>query len=432
MSKGRLTFYNAAAAEALGLVPAAGDQRWCGSWRLFSPDGTPLPHDQCAWWHACAKAGRSAATGAMPSGRTASRLAFLAFPTPLRDAAGRLVGAVNVLVDISALHAAEAARDVSEARFRAAQEASPQGYMPPCRCATRPVGCRLHPRLRQSRGGAALRPSPDGLQGASLHELLRGDPRRDALIRGYAAVLATGEPLRREASYAVPKGTLWMRSQTMRLGDSIAIVFEDITERKAAEARIRHLALHDALTGLPNRAAFQERLAEAVAAKRRRGRALARPRRVPGGERRARPCGGRCAAAGGGGAAARFAWSRATWRRGWAATNSPCCCARLAPAGETLRSRAADGAAAAGGADPPLPARRVPRQHRRHHRHRGGRARPAHAAAGELLRQADLALFRARAEERGGVRFFAPPMAAARGRACCCMPTCGRRWAPAR
>ncbi|MGD9868902.1 MAG: ammonium transporter, partial [Hyphomicrobiales bacterium] len=39
----------------------------------------------------------------------------------------------------------------------------------------------------------------------------------------------------------------------------------DLRERKKAEARIRHLAHHDPLTDLPNRAVFQERLTQAVA-----------------------------------------------------------------------------------------------------------------------------------------------------------------------
>jgi diguanylate cyclase (GGDEF)-like protein len=39
---------------------------------------------------------------------------------------------------------------------------------------------------------------------------------------------------------------------------------EDVTEQKAAEDKIRHLARHDALTALPNRLLFQERLNEAI------------------------------------------------------------------------------------------------------------------------------------------------------------------------
>ena len=43
-------------------------------------------------------------------------------------------------------------------------------------------------------------------------------------------------------------------------------VVQDITDRKVAEARIEHLAHHDSLTGLPNRALFSQRLGAAIAA----------------------------------------------------------------------------------------------------------------------------------------------------------------------
>jgi diguanylate cyclase (GGDEF)-like protein/PAS domain S-box-containing protein len=415
---GRLTFYNAAAAAFWGWSPPLHDQHWCGAWRLFAADGTPLPHDQCPMAQCLAEGRPIRGTWAHAERPDGTRLAFLPFPTPLRDADGRLVGAVNILVDISALHAAEAARDVSEARFRAVQEASLQGYLHalPVRDAAgevtdfildyaNPAATRLFAHRRMA------------MQGASLHELLRGDPGRDTLIRDYAGVLATGESLRSEVSYSLASGTLWVRSETMRLGDSIAVVFEDITERKATEARIRHLALHDALTGLPNRVAFQERLAEAVEA----NCGVAVLSLDLDGFRVVNDALGHAV----GDALLQEAAGRLNL-----CLEPDDLAARLggdefallltgAPpatlAGETVRSRAAG------------MARRLREALTRPFllgEYRASIGVTIGIAVAEhdrpmpqpetLLRHADLALFRARAEESGGVRFFAPPMAAAR------------------
>jgi len=51
--------------------------------------------------------------------------------------------------------------------------------------------------------------------------------------------------------------------------------FEDITDRKRAEDEIRHLAHHDALTGLPNRFNLHERMDQTIAITRRLGKRLA-------------------------------------------------------------------------------------------------------------------------------------------------------------
>ena len=44
---GRITYYNQAAALLWGQRPELGESEWCGSWKLYWPDGRPLPHDQC-------------------------------------------------------------------------------------------------------------------------------------------------------------------------------------------------------------------------------------------------------------------------------------------------------------------------------------------------------------------------------------------------
>ena len=60
-------------------------------------------------------------------------------------------------------------------------------------------------------------------------------------------------------------------AQTIDYGAGTArvVAVRDIRERRAAEAKIRHMAHHDTLTGLPNRTLFHDRLAQAVAFARR-------------------------------------------------------------------------------------------------------------------------------------------------------------------
>src|SRR5690349_12942367 len=110
---GRVTLYNEAAAALWGRRPVPGDDKWCGSWQLYWLDGTPLPHDQCPMAMAVRENRPIRGMEAMAVRPDGSRVLFTPYPTPLRDEKGALVGAVNVLVDITARKAAEEALGVA-------------------------------------------------------------------------------------------------------------------------------------------------------------------------------------------------------------------------------------------------------------------------------------------------------------------------------
>lgn len=100
-AKGRITFYNEAAADLWGCRPEIGKSEFCGSWKLFWPDGTPLPHSECPMALTLKERRPIRGMEAVAERPDGTRIPFAPYPTPLFDASGNLAGAVNMLVDIS-------------------------------------------------------------------------------------------------------------------------------------------------------------------------------------------------------------------------------------------------------------------------------------------------------------------------------------------
>ena len=168
-----------------------------------------------------------------------------------------------VFRDVSDQKAAAAALSESEAKFRALVEST------------------AHATWETDPSGVIVEDSPSwrAMTGQALEEWL-GSGWADAVhpddrkyvVPEWRETLAAESPV--DAEFRIRRaegGWRWVhvRAAPVRDGNGRIVRWVgmniDITDRKRAEERAEYLALHDTLTGLPNRACFADRLAEAIA-----------------------------------------------------------------------------------------------------------------------------------------------------------------------
>ncbi len=118
-AQGRITLYNEAAVALWGREPEIGKDLWCGSWRLYNPDGTPLPLEECPMAVAIREDRPVRGQEIVIERPDGTRSYVLPYPDPIHDASGAVVGAVNMLVDLTERKRAEESQQLlAEVRER--------------------------------------------------------------------------------------------------------------------------------------------------------------------------------------------------------------------------------------------------------------------------------------------------------------------------
>lgn len=122
--EGRLTYFNPACVAFSGRTPSIGTDSWCVTWKIYTEEGRYLPHDQCPMAVAIREKRAIRDVEAVAERPDGSRVNFRPFPTPLFDAEGNLVGALNLLLDVTAEKQAHYLRAQAERCRRFARSVS--------------------------------------------------------------------------------------------------------------------------------------------------------------------------------------------------------------------------------------------------------------------------------------------------------------------
>ena len=113
-ANGVVTYFNQACVGFTGRVPEVGKDRWCVTWRLYTDEGVFLPHDQCPMAVAIRNRDPIRGVTALAERPDGTRVQFLACPTPILGEDGALLGAINMLIDVTDLRQIEDLRHQAE------------------------------------------------------------------------------------------------------------------------------------------------------------------------------------------------------------------------------------------------------------------------------------------------------------------------------
>ena len=238
-AEGLIQEFNQRAVELWGREPKKNDpkEKFCGSFKIFYPDGRSMPHAKCPM--ARALRGETLDTGDLeilverPGGL---RRNVIVNPTVLRDERGKVIGAINCLHDITKRHRTEEALRESEERYRAIVSQSVVG-----------MACSdLKGRLIfvNQRFCEMLGCTEGELIGKTIQAITHPDDRAEN-VRLFRRMIAKGKPYELEKRFLRKDGSiLWTSVSASPVPDaggktqSAVAVIIDISDRRKAQAEL--------------------------------------------------------------------------------------------------------------------------------------------------------------------------------------------------
>jgi PAS domain S-box-containing protein len=169
----------------------------------------------------------------------------------VRDESGNWVRSITTIQDITQRKHAQQALQESEARLRAFQETSLDGFI--VFRAVRENGRIVDLEFTYANPAAERVTGHGRLVGKRLLEVLPGHGGPGGMFEHYLRVIETGEPHDMEFYYEGEGIRGWFRNMSVKLGDGVAMAFSDITSRKLAEEALqeseaRHRTIVENLT----------------------------------------------------------------------------------------------------------------------------------------------------------------------------------------
>ncbi len=192
----------------------------------------------------------------------------------IKDLTGKPIGFRGIIRDITERKEAEEKIRLGEEKYRTILESIQEGYFE-VDLTGRITFCNDSMARLTGR-------SKEELMGMNYKQLTRKETSRE-IFHAFNNVYKTGEPsktfdwqiIRKDGAELFIETSISLQNDSTGNPIGFKGMIRDVTERKQTEQQIKHMATHDALTGLPNRLMFNQLLNQAIRSAQRHQQQLA-------------------------------------------------------------------------------------------------------------------------------------------------------------